>query len=92
MLLPLASAWAEEQERNILRDGVLLSHGQIADAIKIGVGDPGRVRHLKMPSIPIPGNPAAEATQHISSRTRGLTVRHGIFIRANCWGDHRVSC
>ncbi len=30
---------------------------------------------------------AAEATQLISPSTAGLTVRYGIFIRADCWGD-----
>jgi hypothetical protein len=31
-LLPLAAAWATEQERAILRDGVSLSAEEIADA------------------------------------------------------------
>jgi hypothetical protein len=43
MLLPLACAWAEEQERVILRDGVALTPAQIADAAKIGVAHPERV-------------------------------------------------
>jgi hypothetical protein len=40
VLLPLACAWAEEQERIILRDGVPLSPGQITDAKSIGVVHP----------------------------------------------------
>lgn len=46
MLLPLACAWAEEQERVILRDGVSLTPAQTVDAAKIGVAHPERVRLL----------------------------------------------
>ncbi len=37
VLVTLASAWAEEQEGIILRDGVPLSPAQTADARSIGV-------------------------------------------------------
>jgi len=91
MLLPLACAWAEEQEGVILRGGVSLS---AADAAKIGVAHPERVRLLSVVHVPIPAHPglraAAEATELISPRTGGLTLRYGIFIRADCWGDRRL--
>jgi hypothetical protein len=94
MLLPLACAWAEEQERIILRDGVALTPAQAADAAKIGVAHPERVRLMSVIRVPIPEHPAlraaAEATQLISPRTGGLTLRYGIFIRADCWGDRRL--
>jgi hypothetical protein len=94
MLLPLACTWAEEQERIILRDGVPLSPAQTIDAVKIGVTHPETVRLLKVARVPIPGHPAlrtaADATQLISPRTGGLTLRYGIFIRADCWGDRRL--
>jgi hypothetical protein len=94
VLLPLACAWAEEQERIILRDGVPLSPGQITDAKSIGVVHPEKVRLLKVTRIPIPDNPAlrdaANATHLISSHTAGLALRHGIFIRADCWEDRRL--
>jgi hypothetical protein len=94
VLLPLACAWAEEQERIILCDGVSLSPAQTTDAVKIGVAHPERVRLLKVARVPIPEHPAlraaADATQLISPRTGGLTLRYGIFIRADCWGDHRL--
>lgn len=94
MLLPLACAWAEEQERAILRDGVPLTPAQNADARKIGVAHPERVRLLSVSDVPIPEHPAlraaAEATQLISPLTAGLTLRHGIFIRADCWGERRL--
>ena len=94
MLLPLACAWAEEQERIILRDGVSLTPAQTADAAKIGIAHPERVRLLSVVRVPTPEHPAlraaAEATQLISPHTAGLTLRYGIFIRADCWGDRRL--
>jgi len=91
LLLPLARAWAEEQERIILRDGVSLTPSQTADAATIGVAHPGKVRLLAVPRIPIPEDlvlrAAAAATQLISPLTAGLTLRYGIFIRADCWND-----
>jgi hypothetical protein len=94
LLLPLACAWAEEQERIILHEGVALSPAEIADARIIGVAQPEKVRLLKVGRVPIPEHPAlraaAEATQLISTRTGGLTLRYGIFIRADCWGDRQL--
>lgn len=94
MLLLLACAWAEEQERIILRDGLPLTTAQTADAMKIGVAHPERVSLLSVDRVPIPEHPAlrnaAEATQLISPRTGGLTLRYGIFIRADCWSDRRL--
>ena len=89
-LLPLACAWAEEQERHILREGVPLSSAQLIDAATVGVAHPEAVRLLSVPRIPLPEHPmlraAADATQLISPGTEGLTLRYGIFIRADCWG------
>ena len=94
VLLPLACAWAGEQERIILRDGVPLSPAQTTDAKSIGVARPEKVRLLKVTRIPIPENPAlrdaVDAIQLISPRTGGLTLRYGIFIRADCWDDRRL--
>jgi len=94
VLLPLACAWAIEQERMILRDGVPLSPAQTTDAKSIGVVHPEKVRLLKVAHIPIPDNPAlrdaANAIQLISPGTGGLTLRYGIFIRADCWDDRRL--
>jgi hypothetical protein len=94
VLLPLACTWAEEQEKVILHDGVTLSAVQTADAKTIGVLHPERVRLLSVSAIPVPRHPllrsAAEATRLISSDTAGLTLRHGIFIRADHWDNRRL--
>jgi hypothetical protein len=93
-LLQIACVWAEEQERTILRDGVPLTVFQVADATRVGVAHPEMVRLLSVPGIPLPEHPiirkAAEVTQLITHRTAGLTLRYGIFIRSDCWGDRRL--
>ena len=93
-LLPVACAWAEEQENIILRYGVPLSPVQTADALKIGVDYPEKVRLLRVTRIPAPDRrdlcTAADATRLISPFSAGLTLRYGIFIRADCWGDRRL--
>jgi len=94
LLLPLACAWAAEQEQIILQAGVALTEAQIADAKRVGVTHPERVRLLEVQEIPTPSHPAlaaaAEATTLISPSTIGLTLRYGIFIRADCWGQRRL--
>ena len=91
MLLPLAADWATEQEQQILRDGVLLSETEFADARAIGVQSPDRVRLLQIETIPRPTQPqlraACDAIDFLTPATRGLTVGHGIFIRSDCWRD-----
>ena len=93
-LLPLACAWAAEQERIILQSGVGLTEPQMADARRVGLARLERVRLLCVAEIPIPSDPvlsaAAEATHLISPFTIGLTLRYGIFIRTECWGQRRL--
>ena len=44
--------------------------------------------------MPEPNHPAlaaaADATGLISPLTSGLTVRYGIFIRSDCWGNRKL--
>jgi hypothetical protein len=93
-LLPLAAAWAEEQEGIILQNGELLTETQMADAFALRISDPQKVRLLNVVSIPLPTNPllkaAAEDTHLITPQTAGLTLRYGIFIRSDCWGDRQL--
>jgi hypothetical protein len=95
-LLPVACEWVAEQESIISRYGVPLSPAQTADAIKIGVEHPEKVRLLKVTRIPVPDRrplcTAAEASQLFSPLPGGLTVRYGIFIRADCWDDRQLLC
>ncbi len=94
LLLPAACAWAARQERIGLREGVALSALQRADALRIGIAHPGQVRLCAVKTIPFPLHPmlrrAAEKTGMISPGTIGITLRYGIFIRADCWGERRL--
>jgi len=87
-LLPLACQWAAAQEQSILAAGASLSQTALVDAARVGVLQAQQVRILYVPEIPIPQHPAlraaAEQTQLISPLTGGLTLRYGIFIRADC--------
>ena len=89
-LLPLACAWAEEQEQLILQKGVGLNNAQMSDARRIGVAAPERVRLLQVDEIPLHQDPglraAAKATGLLSPETAGLTLRYGILIRSPFWG------
>ena len=93
-LLLLACAWAEEPEAHILKQGVGLTPDQAADAKLIGVAALAQVRLLSVDQIPVPEHPAlraaAEATHLISPLTAGLALRHGIFVRSECWGQRRL--
>ena len=90
-LLPLACDWAAEQEQHILATGEALSGAQLVDARLVGISHPERVRMLYVSEILPPAHPmlrrAAEAIQLISPLTGGLTLRYGIFIRADCRGN-----
>jgi len=94
MLLPLACAWAAEHERTILDSGVALTEPQVTDARRVGIRQPERVRLLRVMQIPTPRHPAlaaaAHATNLISPSTQGLTLRYGIFVRADCWDQRLV--
>ena len=94
MLVPLAAAWATEQEQEILRDGVSLSAEEIGDARAVGVQEPDRVRLLRVETIQRPTQPqlraACDAIDFLTPATRGLTLGHGIFIRSDCWRERSL--
>ena len=52
MLLPVACAWAVGQEHAIVQSGVPLSESQLADARRVGVAQPERVRLLRSHRFP----------------------------------------
>jgi hypothetical protein len=93
-LLPLAVKWATSVERRMLREGVPLSEQELSDAQTIGVREPKRVRLLALAQVPMPRDltlrTAAAAIQFLTPATCGLTLRYGIFIRSDCWGDRRL--
>jgi hypothetical protein len=90
-LVGFAVAWAEVQERRILESGMALTQAQMADAFTMGVAHPERVRWLPVVAISRPEHPvlraAAETAQIINPFTRGLTLRYGIYLRADECSD-----
>jgi len=64
-LLPLAAEWVIEMERQILSEGVPLSEKEIVDATGAGVQQPGRVRLLRVDSIPTPIHPQLKAAAEV---------------------------
>ena len=94
MLLPLACTWAEKQESIILREGVPLTASQVADARQIGIAHPERVRLRVVEQIPLPLHrllrEAAETTGLSSPLTAGMTLRYGIFIQSESWGERSM--
>ncbi len=94
LLLPFATRWIEAQERRILAEGVALDESGIADARRIGVMHPERVRLLRVSRVPLPGGAwLGSFGRWVGGPVReiaGLTARYGIFIRADVWGDRRL--
>jgi len=86
--------WAAEQEQRILREGMPLSEHEIADAKAVGVRDPERVRLLQVEAIPAPTHPMLKAAydtiNFLPVKPRGLTLRYGIFVRADCRQDRHL--
>lgn len=93
-LLILASAWVEEQEKNILKDGIPLTPDQQIDAFHIGVKEIPKVRLVKVGQIPLPKQPELRAAIAeaglIGSNTIGIAFRWGIYIRDDYWGNRNL--
>jgi hypothetical protein len=93
-LLPLAYQWARAQEEFILARGAPLGPRHTADARRVGVRDCSRVKVLVVDRIPLPDNAelaeAARRTHIITEASRGVTIGHGIIIRADAWGDREL--
>ena len=90
LLVPLATRWAEEQEALILETGCPLSEQGMSDARLMGVAFPEKIRLLQVEMVPAPTDPRFSdlaATGLISPETVGMTLRYGIFIRIDCWGN-----
>jgi hypothetical protein len=94
VVLPYICHWIARQEQRILAAGVALSDRSLADACAIGVGNPERVRLLRIQTVPLPGGPmvrfVGKAIGAPWEHTAGLTAQYGIFIHDAFWGDRRL--
>jgi hypothetical protein len=93
-LAPLACHWAKAQEEYILKHGTPLTPAQIADAKRVDVQNSARVRVLVVDRIPLPDDEeladAARRAQIITDASRGVTIGHGIIIRADSWQNREL--
>jgi len=93
VLLPLACAWAKRQESIILKTGVPLSEAQVDTATRLGIRCPERIRLRAVARVP-PLNWLVRSIGHglgiNSGQTIGMTLRYGIFIREDHWGERRL--
>ena len=91
--LPVACVWAARHESTILRRGLSLAAAQADKARQIGVVHPDKVRLLAVDVIP-PTNRLLRTVGaklgFVSSQTIGMTLRYGIFIQTDHWGDRRL--
>ena len=93
MVLPLACVWAKRQESIILKTGVPLSAVQADTAGRLGIQSPERIRLRAVPRVP-PLNWLLRSIGRglgiASDQTIGMTLRYGIFIREDHWGERRL--
>lgn len=86
--------WAEDEERRVLREGVAPSPLQTADARRIGVKHPDRVRLLETPAMPSPEHPLFQAvvgrSRLIPPETEALTLGYGIYIHTAHRGERSI--
>ena len=91
--LPVACVWAARHESTNLRRGVALSAAQADNARQTGVIHLDKVRLLAVDVIP-PTNHLlwriGAKLGFVSSQTIGMTLRYGILIQADHWGDRRL--
>ena len=94
MLLPLAVAWAREQESHILKHGEPLCELEKRDAQQIGVRDIERVRLLRVDAIPFPQDEVlgvvAREIGFISPQTQGMALGYGVFIREDTGRNREI--
>lgn len=93
-LLPLAVDWAERENLNILTHGKPLAFWQKAEARRMGVREPAKVRILAVDVMPRPENSyllaATRATGLIGPETLGLTLGYGILIVRSSIGRRQI--
>ncbi|MES2658115.1 MAG: hypothetical protein V4689_05825 [Verrucomicrobiota bacterium] len=84
--LPFASKWVEWHERKILREGVPLSLAELADAARMGVVHPEKIRLMRVARIPVFNSALMKflscLVPAVSANTVGLSLRYGIYLRA----------
>jgi len=85
--------WVRRQEKIILKTGVPLTIELMRIALQMGVRFPERVRILEVEEVPPLFGVLrffAKRLGLITSQMHGMSLRYGIYIRADCWGKDRL--
>lgn len=89
-----ACEWARAQEQFILKHGAPLTSRYAEDAACLGIREVERIRVLIVEKIPLPDDvdlaQAAKQAQIITEASRCVSLGHGIFVRADAWGDREL--
>ncbi|MES2438484.1 MAG: hypothetical protein V4584_05440 [Verrucomicrobiota bacterium] len=92
IVLPVATQWVEWHERKILRQGAPLSPVGLADAVRMGVAHPEKIRLMTVERIPMLNSLfmriLARFAPAVSANTVGLSLRYGIYVREP-WSHER---
>ncbi len=90
----IAARWVEWHERKILKNGVPLTPECLADAARMGVAEPEKIRLMRVAAIPVLNGRLvkllARRIPEISANTVGLTLGYGIYIRSPWWADRHL--
>ena len=93
-LLPVAFAWAEQQETLILDRGTPLTEPELADARRAGVTQPDKIRVLRVETLPEPDHEealfVAKTVGFFGPHSNALTLGHGIYLRRDAWEDRHI--
>jgi hypothetical protein len=94
LVIPIAAKWVEREERRILFNGVPLDQRGLRDAAKMGVGNPERIRLMKVDHIPLLNSGFIRILSRmiptISCNTVGVSLGYGIYIRSKYWGNRHL--
>ena len=90
----IATRWVDWHERRILKLGVALPEESLADAARMGVAQPEKIRLMRVDHIPMLNGGLvrllAARLPEISANTVGVALGHGIYVRAAWWGDRHL--
>ncbi|MDQ6859891.1 MAG: DUF4157 domain-containing protein [Verrucomicrobiota bacterium] len=85
LALPIACAWVRAEERAILCHGDSLGEAQSADARRIGIAEPERIRICEVETIPPRLNPVLRFLGAkfgmTFAGTIGMALGHGIYLQ-----------
>jgi hypothetical protein len=93
VILPLACSWVRRQEALIIAKGRPLNRSQMADAKRIGIKHPEKIRILLVEKIPMPVRPLSSLGMKLGLLARGtigMALRYGIFVQAGHANDRRL--